>query len=51
MELLMFSSQVFHIQVVVDESTSGWNGKDKKRADGPPALTHMKGKSEPVSIA
>jgi hypothetical protein len=36
--------------VVVDESTSGWHGKDEKRADGPPALTHMKGKPEPVSF-
>ena len=28
----------------------GWHGKDEKRADGPPALTHMKGKPEPVSF-
>jgi hypothetical protein len=34
--------------VVIDESTSGWHGKDEKRVDGPPALTHMKGKPEPV---
>ena len=36
--------------VVIDESTSGWHGKDEKRADGPPALTHMKGKPEAVSF-
>ena len=36
--------------VVVDESTSGWHGKDEKRPDGPPAMTHMKGKPEPVSF-
>jgi hypothetical protein len=37
-------------KIVVDESTCGWHGKDDKRADGPPALTHMKGKPEPVSF-
>ena len=35
-------------QIVIDESTSGWHGKDEKRPDGPPALTHMIGKPEPV---
>jgi hypothetical protein len=35
---------------VIDESTSGWHGKDEKRADGPPAMPHMKGKSDPVSF-
>ena len=38
------------LHVVVDESTSGWHGKDEKRADGSPALTHMKGKPESVSL-
>ncbi len=37
-------------QIVIDESTCAWHGKDDKRADGPPALTHMKGKPEPVSF-
>ena len=50
-----FNNRVAHVfspglQVVVDESTSAWHGKDEKRADGPPALTHMKGKPEPVSF-
>ena len=38
------------VHVIIDESTSGWHGKDEKRPDGPPALTHMKGKPEPVSF-
>ncbi len=51
----MFNEQAASIvrcctHVVIDESTSGWHGKDEKRADGPPALTHMKGKPEPVSF-
>jgi hypothetical protein len=51
----MFNEQAARIfrccrHVVIDESTSGWHGKDEKRADGPPALTHMKGKPEAVSF-
>jgi hypothetical protein len=38
------------LHVVIDESTCGWHGKDEKRADGPPAMTHMKDKPEPVSF-
>jgi hypothetical protein len=37
-------------KIVIDESTSGWHGKDEKRADGPPALTHMIGKPESASF-
>ena len=42
----------FHpgVHIVIDESTSGWHGKDETRKDGPPALTHMKGKPESVSF-
>jgi hypothetical protein len=36
--------------VVIDESTCGWHGKDEKRADGLPAMTHMNGKPKPVSF-
>jgi len=51
----MFNEQAASVfrcgtHVVIDESTSGWHGKDEKRADGPPALTHMKGKPEAVSL-
>ena len=28
-------------KIVIDESISGWHGRDEKRVDGPPALTHM----------
>ncbi len=51
----MFNEQAASIfrcgtHVVIDESTSGCHRKDEKQADGPPALTHMKGKPEPVSF-
>jgi hypothetical protein len=40
----MFNSRALQIfrcghRIVIDESTSGWHGKDEKRPDGPPALT------------
>ena len=38
------------MHVIIDESTSGWHGKDEKRPDGPPALTRMKEKPAPVSF-
>ena len=46
------AAQVFRsgTNIVIDESTSGWHGKHEKMADGPPALTHMKGKPETVSF-
>jgi hypothetical protein len=37
-------------ELVIDESTSGWQGTDEKRPLGPPCLVHMKGKPEPVSF-
>ena len=35
-------------KIDVDESTSGWHGKDEKGVDGPPALTLMMVKPESV---
>jgi hypothetical protein len=51
----MFNSRALEIfrcghRIVIDESKSGWHGKDEKRPDGPPALTHMIGKPESVSF-
>ena len=51
----MFNSRARQVfvpgtHIVIDESTSGWHGKHEKMVDGPPALTHMKGKPEPVSF-
>ena len=38
------------VHVVIDESTSGWQGKDEKCPDGLPAINHMKGKPAHVSF-
>jgi hypothetical protein len=51
----MFNEQAASVfrsstHAVIYESTSGWHGKDEKRAGGPPALTHMKEKPEVVSF-
>jgi hypothetical protein len=37
-------------KIVINESTCWWHGRDDKRPDCPPALTHMKGKPDPVSF-
>ena len=35
--------------IVLDEGTSRWTGTDSSRPTGPPALTKMRGKPEPIS--